>query len=289
MASLCRRSSHAHRRPMPHSIRAWERRWQMGGPPAGLTAHIAYPSGDGFELCNVWRSEAEMRSFSTRSSCPSWSRQVKAGGLSCLTGLVLQTVRSAARADYVALCGSDEEHSASGDRRPIWRARSGQGRVRGGPHHRRTGRLDLRRLRARLLRDHRGHRRQAVGHPRAARVCRTAKTPSWPTSRRPKVGAARHREEADWPSIVSGSSSAPTTTRCTGSRWLTTWPTSRTPQRTNWSGIFREHRAPPEPGTGDQGNAADEESPPCLEATAAHIPTSARGSGASSRDPIACC
>ena len=36
---------------------------QMGGPPAGLMAHIAYPSGDGFEVCNVWRSEAEMRSF----------------------------------------------------------------------------------------------------------------------------------------------------------------------------------------------------------------------------------
>ena len=36
---------------------------QMGGPPAGLMAHIAHPSGDGFVLCNVWRSEAEMRSF----------------------------------------------------------------------------------------------------------------------------------------------------------------------------------------------------------------------------------
>ncbi len=36
---------------------------QTGGPPAGLMAHLAYPAGDGFVLCNVWRSEAEMRSF----------------------------------------------------------------------------------------------------------------------------------------------------------------------------------------------------------------------------------
>jgi hypothetical protein len=36
---------------------------QLGGPPAGLMAHIAHPSGDGFVLCEVWRSEAEMRSF----------------------------------------------------------------------------------------------------------------------------------------------------------------------------------------------------------------------------------
>lgn len=36
---------------------------QIGGPPAGLMAHITYPSGDGFALCDVWRSEAEMRSF----------------------------------------------------------------------------------------------------------------------------------------------------------------------------------------------------------------------------------
>ncbi len=36
---------------------------QTGGPPAGLMAHLAYPAGDGFVLCNVWRSEAEMQSF----------------------------------------------------------------------------------------------------------------------------------------------------------------------------------------------------------------------------------
>ena len=34
-----------------------------GGPPAGLMAHIGHPSGDGFVLCNVWRSEADMRSY----------------------------------------------------------------------------------------------------------------------------------------------------------------------------------------------------------------------------------
>lgn len=36
---------------------------RMGGPPAGLMAHIAHPSGGGFVLCDVWRSEADMRSF----------------------------------------------------------------------------------------------------------------------------------------------------------------------------------------------------------------------------------
>lgn len=36
---------------------------QLGGPPIGLMAHIAHPSGDGFVLCDVWRSEPEMRSF----------------------------------------------------------------------------------------------------------------------------------------------------------------------------------------------------------------------------------
>jgi len=36
---------------------------ERGGPPAGLMAHIGHPSGDGFVLCNVWRSEADMRSF----------------------------------------------------------------------------------------------------------------------------------------------------------------------------------------------------------------------------------
>lgn len=36
---------------------------QLGGPPAGLMAHFVRPSGDGFLICDVWRSEAEMRSF----------------------------------------------------------------------------------------------------------------------------------------------------------------------------------------------------------------------------------
>lgn len=36
---------------------------ETGGPPAGLMAHLGYPSGDGFVVCNVWRNEAEMRSF----------------------------------------------------------------------------------------------------------------------------------------------------------------------------------------------------------------------------------
>lgn len=36
---------------------------QRGGPPAGLMAHIGHPSGTGFMICEVWRSEADMESF----------------------------------------------------------------------------------------------------------------------------------------------------------------------------------------------------------------------------------
>lgn len=36
---------------------------QLGGPPSGLMAHIGHPSGDGFLICNVWKTEAAMRSF----------------------------------------------------------------------------------------------------------------------------------------------------------------------------------------------------------------------------------
>ncbi|MBJ7593747.1 MAG: hypothetical protein JF886_02615 [Candidatus Dormibacteraeota bacterium] len=35
----------------------------MGGPPAGLMVHFARADGDGFMLCNVWRTEDDMRSF----------------------------------------------------------------------------------------------------------------------------------------------------------------------------------------------------------------------------------
>ena len=36
---------------------------QMGGPPAGLMVHFARPSGEGFQLFNVWRSEVDMKAF----------------------------------------------------------------------------------------------------------------------------------------------------------------------------------------------------------------------------------
>ena len=36
---------------------------RMGGPPAGLMVHFARPSGEGFQLFNVWRSEGEMKPF----------------------------------------------------------------------------------------------------------------------------------------------------------------------------------------------------------------------------------
>jgi hypothetical protein len=36
---------------------------RSGGPPAGLMAHICHPSGAGFMICEVWRSDADMQSF----------------------------------------------------------------------------------------------------------------------------------------------------------------------------------------------------------------------------------
>ena len=36
---------------------------ERGGPPVGLMAHIGHPSGAGFVICEVWRSEADMQSF----------------------------------------------------------------------------------------------------------------------------------------------------------------------------------------------------------------------------------
>lgn len=34
-----------------------------GAPPMGLMAHVVYPDGDGFVLAEVWRTEAEGRSY----------------------------------------------------------------------------------------------------------------------------------------------------------------------------------------------------------------------------------
>ncbi len=36
---------------------------EAGGPPAGLMVHFHAPHGDGFRLCNIWRTEAEMDAF----------------------------------------------------------------------------------------------------------------------------------------------------------------------------------------------------------------------------------
>ncbi len=36
---------------------------QVGGQPRGLMVHFSRPAGDGFLLCDVWRTEAEMRAF----------------------------------------------------------------------------------------------------------------------------------------------------------------------------------------------------------------------------------
>jgi hypothetical protein len=34
---------------------------RRGGPPDGLMVHLAYPSGEGFEIVEVWRSEDAFR------------------------------------------------------------------------------------------------------------------------------------------------------------------------------------------------------------------------------------
>jgi hypothetical protein len=34
-----------------------------GGPPAGLMSHVVYPEGEGFVVSQVWRSEAEGRTY----------------------------------------------------------------------------------------------------------------------------------------------------------------------------------------------------------------------------------
>ena len=36
---------------------------QAGGPPPGLMSHVVYPAGEGFVVADVWRTEAEGRSF----------------------------------------------------------------------------------------------------------------------------------------------------------------------------------------------------------------------------------
>jgi hypothetical protein len=46
---------------------------QTGGPPAGLMVHFVRPAGHGFLICDVWRSEAEVRSFLERVLLPAIS------------------------------------------------------------------------------------------------------------------------------------------------------------------------------------------------------------------------
>ncbi|HAM22891.1 MAG TPA: hypothetical protein DCQ04_11580 [Actinobacteria bacterium] len=36
---------------------------QTGRPPAGLMSHFVRPSGDGFLLCEIWRSTEDMQPF----------------------------------------------------------------------------------------------------------------------------------------------------------------------------------------------------------------------------------
>ena len=36
---------------------------RQGGPPDGLMVHLAYPSGQGFLIVDVWRSEHDFRAW----------------------------------------------------------------------------------------------------------------------------------------------------------------------------------------------------------------------------------
>ena len=36
---------------------------RQGGPPSGLMAHVAHPSGDGFLILEVWSSEGAFRAW----------------------------------------------------------------------------------------------------------------------------------------------------------------------------------------------------------------------------------
>ena len=43
--------------------RVGEAMMSAGGPPAGLLAHVVYPSDDGFVVAGVWRTEPEGRGY----------------------------------------------------------------------------------------------------------------------------------------------------------------------------------------------------------------------------------
>lgn len=53
---------------------------EMGGPPAGLMVHFQCPAGDGFRICNVWRTEAEMEAFYRDVMRPNLARAGLAAG-----------------------------------------------------------------------------------------------------------------------------------------------------------------------------------------------------------------
>ena len=46
---------------------------EIGGPPAGLMAHISAPTGEGFEIIEVWRSEETWTDYWTSIALPAIS------------------------------------------------------------------------------------------------------------------------------------------------------------------------------------------------------------------------
>ena len=43
---------------------------ELGGPPEGLMAHFVRPDGDGFVICDVWKTPEDCRQFNDHILAP---------------------------------------------------------------------------------------------------------------------------------------------------------------------------------------------------------------------------
>ena len=69
---------------------------QQGAPPMGLMVHIAHPAGDGFVIQDVWRTEAEMRSYYDSVVLPALTATGLTHEEPCRSCLVVRTSVTAA-------------------------------------------------------------------------------------------------------------------------------------------------------------------------------------------------
>jgi hypothetical protein len=77
---------------------------QQGAPPMGLMVHIAHPAGDGFVIQDVWRTEAEMRSYYDSVVLPALTATGLTHEEPCRSGLVFRTSVTAARRSRTYSC-----------------------------------------------------------------------------------------------------------------------------------------------------------------------------------------